>query len=401
MKRQDETKKKAYSDKIEINRSKVYTIRDPIQLAYTFYPQKTANRKRAAFLAIFFEMKNAPKQRIESTDYIADKYGLSQSSITKVRAKMVRIGLIRKISFETLASKWLEVKEREVKKKSFNNLANYMQRAIKEWGNRNIKEINYPDIEDFLLAQKLKDTDKPVSDKTRANIRSALHNFWVWLRKRRVIKPNQMPEFPEVNFELRFRTTIDKDTQEAILDQIYDMVFHRNPKVWLGIRWLCIYISIRPGELIRIKEKHLDLKNGYIIIPHPKEKKPKLVLLLEDDIEIIKSFPRGLPELHFFRHANGSKFGDKYLYKYWKKATKSLGIEGVDLYGGTRHSSAIALIKFRTPEEIKRATMHSTNKAFERYFYIEGENLRDIYKDAQFNNEKKRGEVRKISFPVK
>ena len=29
-----------------------------------------------------------------------------------------------------------------------------------------------------------------------------------------------------------------------------------------------------------------------------------------------------------------------------------------DLYGGTRHSSAIALRKYRTPEEIKRATMH-------------------------------------------
>jgi hypothetical protein len=57
--------------------------------------------------------------------------------------------------------------------------------------------------------------------------------------------------------------------------------------------------------------------------------------------------------------------------------------------------------KFRTPEKIKRATMHSTNKAFERYFYIEDERLRDIYKDAQFNNEKKRGEVEKIRFPVK
>jgi NADH-quinone oxidoreductase subunit N len=52
----------------------------------------------------------------------------------------------------------------------------------------------------------------------------------------------------------------------------------------------------------------------------------------------------------------------------------------VDLYGGTRHSSAIALKKYRTPEEIKRATMHSTNKAFERYFWIETGDLREIYK---------------------
>jgi hypothetical protein len=34
------------------------------------------------------------------------------------------------------------------------------------------------------------------------------------------------------------------------------------------------------------------------------------------------------------------------------------------------------------PKEIKRATMHSTNKAFERYFWIETEDLREIYGDT-------------------
>lgn len=272
-----------------------------------------------------------------------------------------------------------------------------MQRAIREWGNRNIKEIDYPDIEDFLLVQKLHNSNEFVSDKTRSNIRSALHDFWIWLRKRRVIRPNQVPEFPDVKFELGFRTTIDKVTQETILDRIYNMAFHFNPKIWLGIKWLCTYISIRPGELVKIKEKHIDLENGYLIIPHPKEKKPKLVPLIDEDIELIKTFPKGLPELPFFRHVKGIKgyaagkpFGSKYFYKWWVKVTKSLGIEGVDLYGGTRHSSAIALRKYRTPEEIKCATMHSTNKAFERYFHIESDDLRDIYSDTIRKDQKER-----------
>ncbi len=55
----------------------------------------------------------------------------------------------------------------------------------------------------------------------------------------------------------------------------------------------------------------------------------------------------------------------------------------VDKYGGTGHSSAIALRKLRTLEEIKRVTMHSTNKYFDRYFRIESEDLRDIYRDPQ------------------
>ena len=138
--------------------------------------------------------------------------------------------------------------------------------------------------------------------------------------------------------------------------------------------------------MISITEGNIDLGNGYLFIPHPKEKKPKMVPLLEEDVEVIRSFPRGVPALPFFRHVAGisgtrenAPFGARYLYKWWLKACGNLGIEGVDLYGGTRHSSAKALRQFCSPEEIKRATMHSTNKAFERYFQIESDDLRTIY----------------------
>ncbi len=76
-----------------------------------------------------------------------------------------------------------------------------------------------------------------------------------------------VPELPETKFELGFRTTIDKETQESVLQKVYELTFHINPKIWLGIKWLCTYISIRPGEFVRLKEKHIDLGNGYLIIP--------------------------------------------------------------------------------------------------------------------------------------
>jgi len=84
------------STKIEINKDKIYRISDPIQLAEIFFPAKNAHQKRAAFLAIFFEIKNAKDQKLDTTDHIANTYGLSQSSVTKARTKMTRIGLIRK-----------------------------------------------------------------------------------------------------------------------------------------------------------------------------------------------------------------------------------------------------------------------------------------------------------------
>ena len=100
------------SAKIEVNKDKIYRISDPIQLAEVFFPSKNANQRRAAFLSIFFEIKNAPHQRLDTTDHIGKEYGISQSVVTKARAKMTRIGLIRKRGgywiFSTVFARTLE-----------------------------------------------------------------------------------------------------------------------------------------------------------------------------------------------------------------------------------------------------------------------------------------------------
>jgi len=62
------------------------------------------------------------------------------------------------------------------------------------------------------------------------------------------------------------------------------------------------YISIRPIELRHVKEEDFDFNLGVVNIRYNKEQKPKIVPLLDEDIELVKSFLRGLPQLHFFRH---------------------------------------------------------------------------------------------------
>jgi hypothetical protein len=149
-------------------------------------------------------------------------------------------------------------------------------------------------------------------------------------------------------------------------------------------------VSIRPAEMLSLKESQIDHRTGCIVIPRPKEKKPKLVPLLDDDIALLRSMPRGLPHLHFFRHdktANGAKagqpFGQRMFYKWWKRACDKLGIQGVDLYGGTKHSTVTALGKVMSPEQIRHATMHQTNKAFERYFQGQTANAKAAYAQAK------------------
>ena len=289
------------------------------------------------------------------------------------------------LGFETLSKKWLEIKKKEVKRKSYSNLRNYMAKAAAAWGQRNIKSIGYGEIEDFLHSH-------DVSDKTKSNMKSGLHSFFKWVSRREKIP---MPEFPEMPFELGMRKIVDKETQQAIIDEVYRLTYQISPKIWLGIKWLSTYISIRPSEMLNLKEGDIDIKMGYFIIPHPKEKRPKIVPLIDEDVMLISELPRGLPDLFFFRHTTkvagvkaGDRFGERYFYKWWKKACKNLQIDNVDLYGGTRHSSATALRSYFSPEQIKRAgTMHSSNKAFERYFQFESEDAIKLYKKASNNVE--------------
>ncbi|HOV87975.1 MAG TPA: hypothetical protein PLM79_16590 [Syntrophobacteraceae bacterium] len=76
----------------------------------------------------------------------------------------------------------------------------------------------------------------------------------------------------------------------------------------------------------------------------------------------------------------GAPFGKHILYSYWKKACSNLGIEGVDLYAGTRHSTMQYMrILGHSPEEVKRLSFHTTNAAMNRYLQINPEELRAGY----------------------
>jgi integrase len=237
----------------------------------------------------------------------------------------------------------------------------------------------------------LRDAQNDLSGKTVRNMFSALHSFYQWLRKRKIISLQEMPEFPDTSqYVMGYRNLISKDQQLAVLDEVYRLSYKINPKIWLGIKFLSTYFSIRPGEMIRLKEKQINLMVGRFIIPDPKEKKYKSVPILAEDIELLKQFPRGLPDLPFFRHVKGisgtregKPFGEKYFYKWWKRACSNLGIQEVDLYGGTKHSTVTALENNGwLYDEIKTASGISTNEAFDRYFRTSGKKTRDIYHDA-------------------
>jgi len=289
--------------------------------------------------------------------------------------------------FQNLVDRYLVVKEKQLRPGSFRNVKRFLLLASEQWGGRNIKTITSGEIEDFLFSL-------DVSDKTRANARSVLHSFWMWLLKRNDLRPDQMPNFPSIRFELGYRPVIPKQLQSSILDELKRISWHINPKIWLGCRWLCVYVAMRPDDLRRLREEDVNTSDGWIRILRPtKRRKPKYIPLLDEDMMLVEEIRRqvpALPHVPFFRHIKGhggakpgSAFGPKYLYKWWIRACESLGIEKIELYGSTRHSSVQALGQFFSPEEIRiHATVHDTNKAFERYFVRQLSQARKIYKKS-------------------
>ncbi|MCB2226361.1 MAG: hypothetical protein KQH53_06745 [Desulfarculaceae bacterium] len=155
-----------------------------------------------------------------------------------------------------------------------------------------MKEIQYAQIEDFLLAQK-------VGDKTRHNMRSHLLGFFKWLNLRE--KDIPVPRMPKVSFELGWRNIIDLKLQARILETVEELTWKRNPRIWLGIKWLATYVAIRPGEMRNLRERDIDV-NGFFVVIKPKEKKPKLIPMLDEDIELYRGLPTPFPDLPFFRH---------------------------------------------------------------------------------------------------
>jgi integrase len=82
-------------------------------------------------------------------------------------------------------------------------------------------------------------------------------------------------------------------------------------------------------------EKDVDLSSGLLIIrthTSARKKGPKVVPLLQADIEILRGLPRGFLELRLFRRDKGgggrrasTPFGYGIFYNYWKAVAANLG----------------------------------------------------------------------------
>lgn len=289
------------------------------------------------------------------------------------------------LPFDSLATEWLRWKHGKGKTdKTWRTYSTFMDRAIAFFGSRDVHTICPADIEAFL------DTLTTMGNKSKANVLTALKSFWTWMRKQGHITAADRPEFPVIKFKLGRRKTVDKETQAAIIDEVERIDAAR--KVWLGIKWLATYPALRPGDLPRIRECDIDVGRGLLNVRDSKNSDPFEIPLIEEDVRLLKEIGHDSSDAPFFRHTSGEMYNEKLWYRYWKRACSNIGVDGVDLYGGTRHSTVRAMRTSYSPEQIKLASRHRTNKAFDRYFELDDEDLREMYNSNHPNKERRNHE---------
>lgn len=237
------------------------------------------------------------------------------------------------LSFYSLRTRFLAHKEKAgIGTQQVRHIKCVLKAAGKAWDRMQIREIAEEEIEDFL-------DGLDVGGKTKKNYQTVLHNFWAWVvRRERNRSGLRMPEFPEIKFKLAWRNIVSMEDQAAILDEVKRLTFSASPRIWLGIKLLTLSPKVRPGEMLDVKEGHINLKENWILFPDPKEGIPKFIHLLPEHAGLIREVrgPKGLPDMYFFRHVNarsgvkaGVRFGPKQFRRWWNKACKNGVSDGI------------------------------------------------------------------------
>jgi len=287
------------------------------------------------------------------------------------------------LGFQVLGEKFLAVKKLDLRPEGYRRYWYHYRTCAEELANIPVTQIDFRVLEDLkveLLGR--------LAPKTVYDTFGFLKTFLAWCLDRGEI--NYLPRYPKLSKKMGKRNILDKPTQAAVVEKVYEMYWNHALRACIVIELLCTYPRIRPAELRQVKEKHIDLKNLTITIPSPKEQdEPKVVNILPEHGKLIRSLPRGFPEMYFLRYDYpvkgrrvGDRFGRDYLYHVWRRACKALGVEGVPLYPGTKHTTISDWAR-RYPEARVQQAAGVLSNAIKRYMVLGKEDCVSLYKEAR------------------
>lgn len=217
---------------------------------------------------------------------------------------------------------------------------------------------------------------KGLSSKTRRNIVGALAAFLHWLYDLEEIE--RVPKLPSVSVQKYSPRIIAPATQDAILAEI--------PIERRGAFIALVEHALRPGEVRAFnvgdyswKERMLTVSTAMKGLSSDAPRRgtktgdvfrfeacENLSAWLEQHIEKTDRLDGERPL--FINPATGGRWSYWALREQWQRAGQAVGLSGVRLYEGTKHSTLTALRNAGVPlDVVQRAARHKDRRTTERY----------------------------------
>jgi integrase len=280
---------------------------------------------------------------------------------------------LRKYYFESLIDRWFEDKKRLAEKGQLswsylNPLKGHLENYIKpHFKGKDVRDLRAIDIKEFY-----RQLPGRLSPKSQKNITNALENFFNTLLQDEVIE--KKPIFPKVSVPEPAIKWCTREVQDAILNAIPDK--HR------FIFFFLTRQGLRPAEAVAVKWGDIDLQKGIItvqrtmsnrkIVERTKTKTVRPRLIHPDVLDILKSIPRGLPNVYLFINPNSGKpYLTDTLQRLWKYACESVSVD-IGLYQATRHSVAsMAASSGVSIAIIKEVLGHTDIRTTQKYSHVD------------------------------
>jgi integrase len=287
---------------------------------------------------------------------------------------------VKERKFENKIQVWLEQKGKECKDgdispSSLGNIQGYIKNYylpfFSEW---DVREIQYEQLEEFK--DSLPDTLKK---KTKSNILVSFHSFFTWLRKKGV--RGEVPLFPVVD-------CIDNSSERVALDYEQQAFYLKMiPEQYRDVLEFGMETGLRPGELVALKWKDIDIRNhralirrtisAYVhILERTKGKSKKFIPLSDRAIEILQKGATELPEAFVFINPDTKRrYSTKMPNVLWKRYTR---LDTVTYYEASRHSFCTQLVDDGLNTlQAKELMRHTDVRTTQKYYHGDTNRLRD------------------------
>ena len=261
--------------------------------------------------------------------------------------------------------KWLRSKR--YSDNTIKTYADALKTFLRFYANKAIAEINNNDVikfnNDYILANKL-------SASFQNQIVNAVKLFFKKIELKNLDpellhRPKRAKTLPNV---------LSKEEVKLILNA-HNNIKH---KAMLSLIYSC---GLRCGELLKLKQEHVDSKRGVLIIKQSKGRKDRIAPLSHKIIELLRDYYKACkPQTYLFEGQNkGEPYDERSLQNVLKQSLEKVNISKPVSLHWLRHSYATHLLENGTDlRYIQEILGHSSSKTTEIYTHVSTKNIQKI-----------------------